>query len=233
MSAVIDGQGVRWLTPGEAIKRLGQDRPDRYIFKQLVTELSAGAVSGLVRCDGYSVNGIVQNQGGSTVELTAYDLDSLRIYLAAATRHEGDTSEAKLRVEIVDLDVEGGTVRLRVHHQYPELGDEGDPTISSEDCIILFSQIRFDEGQFLATYQNASRARPVERGKRSAPSYPPMTDEQITRWIHNNSDVTNVKTGWTNFRNAHGEQIPKRKVFEDVWRGVHLNRGRGRPKKMP
>ena len=233
MSAVVDGQGVRWITPGEAIKRLGQDRPDRYIFKQLVTELSAGAVSGLVRCDGYSVNGIVQNQGGSKVELTAFELDSLRIYLAAAARHDGEASDAELRVEIIDLDVEGGNVRLSVHHQYPEMGDEGDPTVRSEDGIILFSQIRFDEGQFLATYPNASRARPAKRGERSKPPSPGMTDEQIARWIHNNSDVTDGKNGWTKFRNAHGEQKPKRWVFADVWRAVHLNRGRGRPKKTP
>lgn len=232
MSAVVDGQGVRWITPGEAIKRLGQDRPDRYIFKQLVTELSAGAVSGLVRHDGYSVNGIVQNQGGSTVELTAFDLDSLRIYLAAAARHDGEASDAELRVEIIDLDVEGGNVRLSVHHQYPELGDEGDPTVRSEDGIILFSQIRFDEGQFLATYPNASRARPAKRGERSKPPSPGMTDEQIARWI-SSSDATDMKTGWSLFRDSQGSQTHKKTVFEQVWRWVYSYPKRGRPKKTP
>jgi hypothetical protein len=230
MNDLVYGQGGRWITPGEAIRRLGQERTDRDLFKQLITELPLDAMSGLVRSDGFSVNGILQNQGGSAVELTAFDLESLRIYLAAAARHEGDPGETELRVTIVDLDPEGGLVRLHIQQRISKPDDLFHPVIQTEDGVLLFSKIRFDERQFLDTFPHASRHQPAKRGERSKPSTPGMTDEEIARWIRS-CRATDMNNGWKMFRISQGQQASKKTVFENVWREVFLHRKRGRPKK--
>jgi hypothetical protein len=230
MNDVVDVQGGRWITPGEAIRRLGQERTDRDLFKQLISELPLDAMSGLVRSDGFSVNGILQNQEGSAVELTAFDLESLRIYLAAAARHQGDLGETELRVKIVDLDPEGGSVRLHIQQRISKPDDLFHPVIQTEDGVLLFSQIRFDERRFLATFPKASVNQPAKRGERSQPCSSGMTDEQIAKWIRS-SHATDIKTAWALFRRSQGWQASKKTVFENVWREFHSNRKRGRPKK--
>lgn len=230
MNDLVDGEKVRWITPGEAIRRLEQERTDRDHFRQFITELPFDAVSGRVRRDGFSVNDIPLIQGGSAVELTAFDLDSLRIYLAAAAHPEGDPSEVELRVTIVDLDAEGGFVRLHIQQRIPKLDDLLDPVIQTEDSVLLFSQLRFEERQFLATFPEASPNRPLKRGERSKPSSQSMTNEQIARWIRA-SDATDMKSGWKLFRISQGQQAAKKTVFENVWREVKGHRKRGRPKK--
>lgn len=230
MNDLVEGQGGRWITPGEAIRRLGQERTDRDLFRQFIMELPFDAVSGRVRPDGFSVSGILLNEGGPAVELTAFDLESLRIYLAAAARPEGDPSEFELRVKIVDLDAEGGFVRLHIQRRISKLDDLLDPVIQTEDSVFLFSQIRFDERQFLDTFPHASRHQPAKRGERSKPSTPGMTDEEIARWIRS-CRATDMNNGWKMFRISQGQQASKKTVFENVWRMVYPNRKRGRPKK--
>lgn len=230
MNDVVDVQEGRWITPGEAIRRLGQERMDRDLFKQLITEMPLDAMSGLVRSDGFSVNGILQNQEGSAVELTAFDLESLRIYLAAAARHEGDPGETELRVTIVDLDPEGGLVRLHIQQRISKPDDLFHPVIQTEDGVLLFSQIRFDERRFLVTFPKASLNQPAKRGERSKHSSSGMTDEQIAKWIRS-SHATDGKSGWALFRVSQGRQAAKKTVFDNVWREVYLHRKRGRPKK--
>jgi len=230
MNDSAEGRAGRWITPGEAIKRLGQERTDLDLFKQLITEMPLDAMSGRVRADGFSVNDILQNQGGPAVELTDFDLDSLQIYLAAAARHEGDPGDTELRVTIVDLDAEGGFVRLHVQQRISKLDDLLDPVIQTEDSVFLFSQIRFDERQFLDTFPHASPNRPAKRGQRSKHSSSGMTDEQIARWIRA-SDATDMTNGWKTYRISQGQQASKKTVFENVWREVKGHRKRGRPKK--
>lgn len=230
MNDLVDGQKVRWITPGEAIRRLGQERTDRDLFKQLITELPFNAVSGRVRSVGFSLNDIPLNQRGPGVELTAFDLESLRIYLSAAAHPEGDPSEVELRVTIVDLDAEGGFVRLHIQQRIPKLDDLLDPVIQTEDSVLLFNQLRFEERQFLAAFPEASPNRPVKCGERSKPSSQSMTNEQIARWIRA-SDATDMTSGWKLFRISQGQQAAKKTVFEDVWRQLTGNRKRGRPKK--
>jgi hypothetical protein len=230
MNDLVEGQGGRWITPGEAIRRLGQERTDRDLFRQFIMELPFDAVSGRVRPDGFSVSGILLNEGGPAVELTAFDLESLRIYLAAAARPEGDPSEVELRVKIVDLDVEGGFVRLHVQQRMPKLDDLLDPVIQSEDSVLLFSQIRFDERRFLATFPQASPNQPAKRGERSKHSSSGMTEKDIENWI-SSSETTDMKTGWARFRVSQGQQAAKKTAFENVWRMVYPHRKRGRPKK--
>ncbi len=232
MNGLVDEPVVRWITPGEAIKRLGLERTERELFKQLVTELPPDAVSGLVRSDGYAMNGIPQNKGGAAVEMTAYSLDSLRLYLAAAAGPQDDAGETTLRAQIVDLDTEAGLVRLHIHHRLQVPDEAGDPTFRTEDGVLLFSQIRFDERRFLSTYPGASAARPARPRQRSQPSSSGMTDGQIAIWIRS-SDVTDMKNGWRLFKVSQGTQSPKKSVFEDVWREVYSQRKRGRPKKAP
>jgi hypothetical protein len=230
MNDLVEGQGGRWITPGEAIRRLGQERTDRDHFRQFITELPFDAVSGRVRSDGFSVNGIPLNQGGPTVEITAFDLDSLRIYLAAEVRYECDNGETELRVKIVDLDPEGGFVKLHIQQRISKLDDLLDPVIQTEAGVLLFSQIRFDERLFLDTFPQASPYQSAKRGERSKPSTPAMTEEEIAISIRS-CRATDMKNGWTQFRVSHGQQAAKKTVFENVWREVHHNRKRGRPKK--
>lgn len=232
MSGVVDEPVVRLITPGEAIKRLGLQRTELELFKQLITELPSDAVSGRLRPDGFSLNGIPQNQEGPAVELTAYDLDSLRIYLAAAPRQEVDAGETTLRVQIVDLDVEAGLVRLHIHQQLTTLGEQGDPASRTEDRVLLFSQIRFDERRFLETFPGASPNRPARPRERSRSSSSDMTGEQIARWIQS-CDATDMRSAWSLFHIAQGTPCPKKADFNAVWRDLHGNRGRGRPKKVP
>jgi hypothetical protein len=231
MSDTSDQQASRWITPREAIQRLGEDRTERDILKQLVTDLPFTAVRGHVRSDGFSINGILQNNGSDREDLAPHHLENLRVYLAAAMRQDGDSAGQGLSVEICDLDAAGGLIRLRVCHLLSGLGDLGEPVPRVEEGVILFSQIRFDEQKFLQVYPNASIARPIKRGARGGKASLQMTDEDIARWIRS-CGFSDVKSGWIAFRDAFGERSSKKSTFEGVWREVYQHRGRGRPKKV-